>query len=420
MNTSNCPSSPPALVNGGFEDFSNPATEPNLASGSHNGSAYYGFWHGYANGPDQILFLKPSATPGAGQTANYVTGWRSTSPLIEIQRQVSSYSSRHDNAGNMTAVNPPLSGVATASTTGTTAYYDLYSAQAAQGTYWAELNAIDNSALFQDIEVPSSARLFWSLKHRGRTDTNEQMKVLIGPVANNTASTTQQTTVYKYAPTNVDKYSGYPTYGSSFTTESTLTSKLSDGWNRFEGTYPADTSQGAPATRTMRLQFEAVAGGFGWTSFGNLLDDIQFTAFMACPVTQTLTVGQTAQIDVTGLQPNSSSESVSYGIRQALSALGNTTAPSSQFATTGDVVSFTPTAAGTYTADYQVEMVFGGQTYSAASQITYVVSANPNAPTASNPPTLPATSAPFVPLGILGAVLVALGFFVRTWSHKRG
>ncbi len=253
VNTASCSATPPALVNGSFEEFSNPATDPTVATGTHNGSAYYGIWHGYGNGPDQILFLKPSAVPASGETANSVTGWLSTSPLIEIQRQVGSYSSRHNNAGVLFPVSPPQSGIASASTTGAGgSYYDLYAAQPADGTYWAELNAIDSSALYQDVVVPSSARMFWSIKHRGRSDTSEEMKVLIGPVVNGVATTTQQTTISKYSPTNADVYVGVPTYGSS-TTTSRIISKLSDGWNRFEGTVDPDTSPNPPATRTMRL-----------------------------------------------------------------------------------------------------------------------------------------------------------------------
>lgn len=421
VNTSQCPATPPQLINGGFESFSNPDTDPTVATGSHNGSAYYGFWHGYAGGPNQILFLKPSAVPAAGESENYVTGWRSTSALIELQRQVQSYTSITNNSGVVSAVSPARSGVATAQTTQAGgAYFDLHGPQPAQGTYFAELNAIENSELFQDITVPSSARLFWSLKHRGRTDTNEQMKVSIGPVVNNTATTVEQTTIYKYAPTNQDVYSGEPTYGSSFTTTSTIVSKLSNGWNRFEGTYPADSSQGAPANRTMRLAFGAVVGGLSSTAFGNLLDDIQFTAFMACPVTQTLTVGQTANLDVTGLAPGSNTETVSYGIRQNLSALGNTTAPLSQFSTSNNTVSFTPTAAGTYMADYEVEMSFGGQAYAAASRITYIVASDPNAPSDNSSSTsLPATGNDFSVPTFMTAILLVTGGGLVIISRRR-
>lgn len=419
VNTTSCSNTLPELVNGGFEDFSNPASDSTVATGSHNGSAYYGIWHGYGNGPDQILFLKPSATPASGESSNYVTGWRSTSPLIEIQRQVGSYTTRHNNAGVLTTFTPAASGIASSITTSAGgSYFDLYSGQPGEGTYWAELNAIDASALYQDVEVPSSARLFWSLKHRGRSDTNEEMKVLIGPVVNNVATTTQQTSLYKFSPTNSDKYIGTPTY-NSFTLESRIISKLSDGWNRFEGTYAPDTSVGAPSTRTMRLQFEAVSGAFGWTSFGNMLDDIQFTAFMACPASQSLTVGQTATLDVTGQQPGNPNLDVSYGVRQALSAIGNPTASASEFSTSGNVVSFTPSTPGNFSVDYEVEMNFGGQTYTAASRISYTVAADPNAPAVTGN-ALAATGANYSAMfGIVTGLLTAGALGVTLVKRRR-
>lgn len=423
VNTTACSSTIPALVNGSFEDFSNPATDPTVTWGSHNGSAYYGIWHGYANGPDQILFLKSSATPGSGESANFVTGWRSTSPLIEIQRQVNTYTAQHNNAGVVSSTHSALSGVATSVTTAAGgSYYDLYSGQAAAGTYWAELNAIDASALYQDVTVPSSARLFWSLKHRGRSDTNEEMKVLIGPVVNNVASTTQQTSIFKYSPTNTNKYLGTPTYSTTYASQSTIVSKLSDGWNRFEGTYAPDNSVNAPASRTMRLQFEAVSGAFGWTSFGNMLDDIQFTALMACPASQTLTVGQSASLDVTGRLPGSNSLDMSYGVRQSLAALGNPTAPASEFSTNGNTVTFTPTNAGNFSVDYEVSMNFGGQTYAVASRINYSVLADPNAPVApadSGSTPLASTGFPVLPGILSGSVLILLGLGLVAWRRRK-
>lgn len=392
-----CPAQIPTLINGSFEDFSNPAEDPNVVSNLEGGSVY-GKWHGYADGPDQILLLKPSATASAGQTANYLTGWKSTTTLLELQRQVPAYTDRHNVSGTLVtpSLNSPASGTATTTTISSNPsdYFDKYAPQAAEGNYWAELNPTTPSALYQDITVPSAAQVFWSIKHRGRTDSNpnEEMKVLIGPVVNNVASLAQQTPIQKYAPTNANVYVGAPTYGSNSTSVLQILGTLSGGWNRFEGTYPADNSQGAPTSRILRLQFESIRGGNGWATFGNLLDDIQFSALLACPVTKSLQVGQTASVDVTGPLGASQTEKVSYGVRQSLSALGNSNAPSSQFATSGNTVSFTPTQAGTFSVDYQVSMDFGGQTYSAASTINYVVSADPNATPTANPSSNPSSS----------------------------
>lgn len=398
VNTTPCPTRPPVLVNGGFEDFSNPATDATVQTGTFNisgwwgTSAYsYGWWHGYGNGPDQILFLNSAATSGVnlqpGKTANAVTGWKSTSPMIELQRQVDSYSVSHDDAFNAVTITPARSGIASASTTGAPGYFDLYGPQPAEGGYWAELNAVENSALYQDIQVPATAQLFWALKHRGRSDSSEVMRVLIGDKAVGSSAVmsdpalSPQTALQKFSPTNPDKYLGVPTYSATSTPVSTISDKLSEGWSMYMGT--VDPLSGATATsplRNVRFQFESVTGANGgaYPTVGNLLDDISFTPFFACPVVRTLYAGQTSTVDVTGSDGGVGTK-ISYGVGHSLSAIGNLTggATTSDFSQTGNAVSFTPRAAGTYTVDYQTQMTFAGAPYAAASQITYNVLASP-------------------------------------------
>ena len=367
LNTAACPNTAPTLVNGGFETFSNPASDNTVVSGLEGGYVY-GLWHGYSNGPDQILFLKPSATPGAGQAANSIAGWRSTSTLIELQRQVGDYTTYHDQAGTLftNAGGVTRNGIASATTSGSNAnYYNDYAPQAAEGTYWAELNAVSSSALYQDITVPANAQLFWSLKNRGRTNTNEEMKVLIGPAS---GSLVHQQSLIKYAPTNANLFTGYPTFSSTYTSTARILGNLNDGWNTYAGTYAADNTALPGTTRTMRFQFEAISGGNGWFTFGNLIDDIKFTPFLACPVTRNLYVGQTDTVDVS---------STSYGLDQSFDVFGNNTAPTAEIGTSGNNISFTPTQSGTFTTDYQVQMSFAGVVYKAASQITYNVTASP-------------------------------------------
>lgn len=227
VRTTACPSSIHALVNGGFEDFS----DPDLGGVANNIPTYsgYGWWHGYdvANpGPDQILFLDLTVP------TNYLTGWQTTAAdhMVEIQRQVPTYTSSVDPVGTPYGpYSPARSGAASATTSSQPGYFDLYGPQAAEGTHWAELMANSPSALFQDIAVTSGERLFWSLKHRGRTNDNEEMRVMIGPAGGSLA---QQTSIDKYAPTNADKFSGTPTYGSTPVSTSTIATDLDEGWTR--------------------------------------------------------------------------------------------------------------------------------------------------------------------------------------------
>lgn len=399
----------PTLVNGDFEDFTNPATM--TVDTQPVGSYISGIWHGYGYGngptspslpawsgpywvgPNQILYLHDASTTSPYGNQN-VPGWRTTDTstrLVELQRQVDTYTWSteqngtdhyyYDIAGTPTTQTTqdntltPLEqqGVSSASLVtwrGGQNYWDAYGPQAASGTYWAELNAISSAALYQDIDVTSGETYFWSLKHRGRTNTPEQMYVKIGPA---TGTLVNQTALDKYAPTNADTYSGIPTYGTTPTSETQLIDTLGSGWARYAGAYTAS------ATGPARFQFEAGPTMWGG-AFGNLLDDIQFTPFIACPTTVSLQVGQTSTIDV-GSSP------MSYGIEQSLDQIGNTTASISEFSTSGNSISFTPSAAGTFTADYQLTMTVAGTTYTAASQITYVVSAAPSPPPAPAPST---------------------------------
>lgn len=427
----------PTLVNGDFEEFTNPA---DMAVTTQVVSGYTtGIWHGYAYGngptdpalpswsgsgwigPNQILYLHDASTSSPYGNQN-VPGWRTTdsSRLVELQRQVGNYVSSTDQYGvthfyylnggspqTTTTADPLLSplvqnGVSSASLVafrGVNNYWDTYGPQPGSGTYWAELNALNPAALYQDIDATANEWYVWSLKHRGRTNTNEEMFVKIGPAA---GSLVLQTNIDKYAPTNANRYSGQPTYGTSPSSVTQIIDTLGGGWNEYVGAYLA------PATAPLRFQFEAGSTLYGG-AFGNLLDDIEFTPFIACPVTQTLQVGQTSTVDV-------AESPASYGINQQLETIGNASTSISEFSTSATSVSFTPTSPGTFTVDYQVRMDVAGQILRAASRITYNVTAAPAPPAPpgggssptpsatplaapSTPPTVPATQGAPVFLG---------------------
>ncbi len=144
-------------------------------------------------------------------------------------------------------------------------------------------------------------------------------------------------------------------------------------------------------------------------------------------VTTNLRVGETSSLNVTGLQPGSTDRFITYGVRQQLDAIGNSSAPSSEFSVSGNTVNFTPTTAGTFTTDYQVAMNFGGQSYEVASRITYVVTGNPSNPGAAGKPSgLPATGfnletwvAMIFGITSLGALLIAGSLARRSRKVQR-
>lgn len=110
--------------------------------------------------------------------------------------------------------------------------------QAAAGRQFAELNATQTSALYQDLPTVPGQTLTWSLAHRARQGT-DTMRVVIG------------------TPGNM--------------VENAVLSDTTAAWGRHTGTYTV------PAGQTItRFAFEAVSTGSGNKTIGNFLDDISF------------------------------------------------------------------------------------------------------------------------------------------------
>ncbi|MFD0890160.1 Ig-like domain-containing protein, partial [Streptosporangium algeriense] len=116
---------------------------------------------------------------------------------------------------------------------------------AAEGQQFAELNATQPSALYQDVPTVPGTTMTWSLYHRGRLGT-DVMRVLIGTPS----ATVPQT----------------PNGASS--------PDISDGntaWGHYTGTYVV------PAGQTVtRFAFESVSATGGNPAFGNFLDGVVF------------------------------------------------------------------------------------------------------------------------------------------------
>ncbi len=130
------------------------------------------------------------------------------------------------------------------STTATDKQIELWSTPfngvtAFEGRQFAELNATQASALYQDLPTTPGQTLTWSLAHRARQGT-DTMRVVIG------------------SP------------GASGV-ENSRFSDTTAGWGRHTGTYVV------PANQTItRFAFEAVSSGSGNPTIGNFLDDISF------------------------------------------------------------------------------------------------------------------------------------------------
>jgi hypothetical protein len=261
-----------SLANGGFETLPAIAESPTTLTTVGSASYFLGQWHGYTSGgpasqPRQIAYLFESESSNSPR----ITGWNTTASdgIIEIQRAV---------AGFITDANTDLTGT----------YYDTSGPRPAEGNFHAELSATTNgAALFQDISTVSGSTIRWSLKHRGRTtnaDNPEEMLVKIGSPSG--ALTTFRPN-QRFTPTNSvwDQPATYSATADSTSGTILISGTLTNGWRLYEGSYTVPANQ-----TTTRFQFEAVGGG----SFGNLLDDIQFTPTLACPDETSVIVNRSA------------------------------------------------------------------------------------------------------------------------------
>lgn len=230
----------PSVINGSFEDY----TKDTAPYADHPEFSTVGAWMNDWGFPKQFLFLDLDEAPQA------LPGWETTNTdnLVELQRQVHGY----EQDGLSSDVG----------------YFDALAVQPARGEVWAELNATQDAAIYQDVNLTSGTEYTWSIKHHGRvfeTDGTDEMVVKIGPVG---GSLVDQTSIRKYLPINDDLFSGAPLYSDDYTSVSQIRSSLEDGWAMYRGTFTAGS------TAEYRFQFQSLDG---WNlTVGNLLDDIEF------------------------------------------------------------------------------------------------------------------------------------------------
>jgi len=335
-----------ALTNGGFETVPTIAENPSSLTTVDGNQYYLGQWHGYnggpADSPRQIAYLFEDASSNTPK----ITGWNTTASdgIIELQRGVT---------GFLTNENTSLGG----------AYYDSSGPLPAEGSHHAELSATTNgAALFQDISTVAGSTIRWSLKHRGRTTSPERMFVKIASPTANFTEVAETAPTQRYSPTN--SVWDAPTYSSTADSTSgtiSISDRLQDGWRLYEGSYTVPVNQ-----TTTRFRFEADGGG----SFGNLLDDIQFTPTLACPDTTSIIINRSAiNFDpiANDRRPNTGNSIT------VVSITGSGTATVS-----GTNLQLSSTTAGTYTVRYRLTNSFG-DTSQANLVVTVLAEANPRA-----------------------------------------
>lgn len=122
----------------------------------------------------------------------------------------------------------------------------------AAGAQFAELNATQSSALYQDLPTVPGTVMRWSLRHRGR-EGSDTMAVNIGPAGGTLVEQRQMTD------------------GKS-------------AWGTYSGLYTIP-----PGQTTTRFAFAAVRTSTGNLSVGNFLDDISFGTSACLVASETVT-----------------------------------------------------------------------------------------------------------------------------------
>jgi hypothetical protein len=237
-----------------------------------------------------------------------------------------------------------------------------------EGTTLAELQANQgggqNQGLYQDITTTPGSRIFISFWHHFRSGVNNNTQTVaarVGAVPQNVPAASIWTTAEQNDST---------TFGTRVASNN---ANSGEDWEQASAVYDVPTGQ----TSSRFLFLSEASPAFG---FGNLLDDITFTPFLACPVTRTVTFGTPDVLNVV------STSGVTYGINQSLTNSTSASNPNGSAGTvsrSGNEITFTPVSAGNaQTVDYTASMTFSGTTYTDEARITYNVSATvPGAPT---------------------------------------
>jgi hypothetical protein len=188
---------------------------------------------------------------------------------------------------------------------------------AEDGSQWAELNANQTGALFQDLPTIGGQILQWSVWHRGRYSS----------AANATKKDVMQVQI------------GSTTSQSAQVPTGQTTPNISDGpdaWVLYRGIYTV------PAGQTLtRFQFAAITTASGDNSIGNFIDNLSLNNYVAClnaaPTDQTSTVN--TAIPALQLSASRGSGQFVWG--------GANTLPAGLSMTSSGLITGTPTQPGT-------------------------------------------------------------------------
>ena len=248
---------------------------------------------------------------------------------------------------------------------------------AEDGRYIAEIAADNggdaNSAggvrqgLYQDVSSINGVRVFWSYWHhfRGGLNSNAQVSLFqAGPTPSNIPSggvwtASEQATPFDTATPLIQIYD-------------TVTS--GSAWQKSSGTFVPNSS----STRFLFSNVTSPASGYG-----NLIDDVRFTTYAACPINVTIISGRNSSFVVQSNEQNSAN--FKFYAPQGASVANVSGVPAnislsvSNVANTSSTFSISSSTIGSYAANYQISYTFGGSTYTSTSTLNINVVAEASA-----------------------------------------
>jgi len=235
------------------------------------------------------------------------------------------------------------------------------------GSYLAELQANSaggaNQGLYQDVTTTPGSQIFVSFFHHARDGYGATQR--IGARAGAIPSPDPAAGGWTQTEQN-----NATSFGTELVTNDV---GVNDDWEEVRASFQVPSGQTTTRFLFVSLQSSSAGGG-------NLIDHVQFTPFLACPVTRSVTFGTPDVLNVV------TASQVTYGINQSLASVTSASNPSGSagtVSTSGNSITFTPTSAGnSQVVDYTATMTFNGTTHNDEARITYDVSATvPGAPT---------------------------------------
>jgi len=239
----------------------------------------------------------------------------------------------------------------------------------------ADGNGGSTQGVYQDVNTLVGSRVFWSYQHHRRTSGGAATEV----------------SRFRSAPTPVDTSTGNITVpaadvwtiseqGSPFGAGATL---LADHYDTAtSNTWTNPSGQFEPSTSRTRFLFSnhAPAGA----GSGNLIDDVRFTTYAACPISVRIVAGRASNFVVRNVEQDTSTTQILgntfryYAPAAAeISALSGIptglSASVSNVANTSSTFALSASQVGTYTLNYRVSYVFSGTTYRTTSTLSVEV-----------------------------------------------